>query len=205
MTKDLDSYTKQLPAGGVVILELIRSLEDLINQANTHDIEVVKGQSPKRQREQLAWRRIVRNHFENQPVILSYNEVGAPQIELLSSSKRYYIGVSHSSSHVAVIIASRPCAIDIETLSRDFSRVASRYLSPTEAALSSSPDHLALAWSAKEALYKFAGRKELTLFSDIRLTQLSGGSFEGSITPHTTTLRGVATTHFGHSLVYITA
>ncbi|MFR9586053.1 MAG: 4'-phosphopantetheinyl transferase superfamily protein [Rikenellaceae bacterium] len=205
MTKDLNNYTLQLTAGGVVIFELIKSLKSLIDQADTQDIEVVKGQSVKRQREQLAWRGIVRKYFQNQSIILSYNEVGAPQIELVSSSEHYHIGVSHSSTHVAVIISPYRCAIDIETLSRDFNRVASRYISPDEAALSSSPDHLALAWSAKEALYKFAGRKQLTLLSDIRLTQLEDGHFEGSITPHHTTHRGVATTLLGHSLVYITA
>lgn len=206
MTKDRDRYLAQLDAGGVVVVESLGKLETLVDQANTHDLEATQGSSPKRQREQLSWRAIARKYFGNQEIILSYNEVRAPQIELVSSSERFYIGVSHSSSHVAVILAPSPCAIDIESLARDFSRVSSRYLSPQELSLvEPQPNHLALAWSTKEALYKFAGRKQLDLLEDIRITRLSEGRFEGTITPHATPLSGIATTILDHSLVYITA
>lgn len=126
-----------------------------------------------RRREFLAWREIVRR-IAGRDAEVGYDEWGAPQI--IGSS--LHIGVSHSRDHVAVIVSERPCAVDIESLSRDFGKVAARYLTTEERALSPHPDFLAAAWCAKEALYKYYRRGGLNLLSDIRIAAVDFGRGE---------------------------
>ncbi len=203
MTKDRFTYSTALPSGGVVLVEPMSSFDNFVNFAIQSDHDFVQDSSQKRKIEQLMWRSMARCYFHNLNIILSYNEVGAPQVLVEGESNMSHISVSHSSSHVALIISPSLCSIDIEQLNRDFMRVASRYISPCEQQLISEPHDSALLWSAKETLYKFAGRKQLNLLDDIRVTRLDSDLFEGSIAPHTCTIRGVATTIFDHSLVFV--
>jgi 4'-phosphopantetheinyl transferase EntD len=71
---------------------------------------------------------------------------------------------------VAVAIADERVGIDIESLERDFACVSSRYMSDQEQALSSAIEWQAMAWCAKEALYKLYGERGLDLKCDIALT-----------------------------------
>ena len=121
----------------------------------------------------LAWREIVRR-IAGRDAEIGYDEWGAPQI--IGSS--LHIGVSHSCDHVAVIVSECPCTVDIESLSRNFGKVAARYLTTEERALSSHPDFLAAAWCAKEALYKYYRRGGLNLLSDIRIAAVDFGRGE---------------------------
>lgn len=78
---------------------------------------------------------------------------------------------------VAVIISERRCAIDIEDIGRDFSRAASRFMTPDECALGCDPRLQAAVWCAKETLYKYSGKKGLSLTEDIAVT---GVDFDNS-------------------------
>lgn len=117
-----------------------------------------------RRREYLAWRALVRRELGADAVI-SYNAVGAPVVE----NYPVHISVSHCKSHVAVCICSSPCAVDIESMERDFSRVLPRYLSSGEQSLSGDPLFPAVAWCAKEALYKLSGCTGLDLLRDLHI------------------------------------
>ena len=67
--------------------------------------------------------------------------------------------------------------------SRDFSRAESRYTTPSERALSDDPLWPGIVWCAKEALYKYSGRRELDFRKDLRIgsADLAAGRLTGRI------------------------
>ena len=73
--------------------------------------------------------------------------------------------------------------MDIEPASRDFSRAESRYTTPSERALSDDPLWPGIVWCAKEALYKYSGRRELDFRKDLRIesADLAAGRLTGRI------------------------
>lgn len=117
-----------------------------------------------RRREHLAWRRIVRRELGTKSII-EYNAVGAPTVD----TPNRMISVSHTKSMVAVAIADVPVGIDIELLCRDFEAVKSRYMTPQEMALATHEQWPAMVWTAKEALYKLYGHREIDLTDDLRI------------------------------------
>lgn len=160
-------------------IERIPALESLVAAAHSADLAVAASfASPNRRREFLAWRSLARR-LAGESAGIGYDEWGAPVI----IGSQLHIGVSHSRDHVAVIISDEPCAVDIESLSRDFGKVIRRYLTDGERALSPHPDFSAAAWCAKEALYKFYRRRGLDLLSDIRITAVDfdKGEIRGTV------------------------
>ncbi len=122
--------------------------------------------APARRREFLAWRAVVRREL-GRDVRIGYAATGAPQLP----DGQAHISVSHCPGRVAVLLAGGRCAVDIEPAARNFERAAPRYLTPDERMLSADPAWLAVAWCAKEALYKYAGRPSLDLLRDLRLEE----------------------------------
>ena len=131
----------------------------------------MRFQNEKRRREHLAWRRIVRREL-GAKVHIDYNDVGAPVVD---ASGRW-ISVAHGGESVAVAIADRPVGVDIESLGRDFDRVAPRYMTSEELSLSSNEHWTCYAWCAKEAMYKLYGRRGVELRGDIRLESFDSES-----------------------------
>lgn len=149
-----------------IFIEPLRPTEELLGEAAADDLRATASlTAPSRRREALAWRAIVRREVGSEARI-GYDEWGAPVIE----DSPLYISVSHSRESVAVVVADHPCAIDIESRTRNFEKVASRYLSTQERALCRYADFLAVAWCAKECLYKYYRRGGLDLLRDLRIT-----------------------------------
>lgn len=148
---------------------------------------VTKFGSAKRKTESLSWRGLLRQALtqmglaaEAQREIL-YNSVGAPYI----AGSEIYISVSHSATHVAVVIDDKPCGVDIESLDRNFTRVADRYVTQVERLLllpTPNTPLLPLLWSAKETLYKVSGEEGLDLLSDLIITKIAETTITGEIT-----------------------
>lgn len=92
---------------------------------------------------------------------IGYEPSGRPL--LLSSSglpSDRHISISHTSGWAALMVADRPCGIDIEPAGRSAQRVAGRIASAEEIALATPlfPQNPALlVWCAKEAAYKAIG------------------------------------------------
>lgn len=112
-------------------------------------------------------------------VRIAYDAAGAPVVD----RDGVYVGVSHCRGRVAVCLSDVPCAVDIEPETRDFSRAAPRYMSPSELALSGDPLLPAAVWCAKEALYKYARRPGLDLLHDLRVeaVDFAAGTVVGRI------------------------
>lgn len=125
-------------------------------------------QNDKRRREHLAWRRVVRNEL-GRGVVIDYNEVGAPVVDIPNT----HISVAHGGERVAVAIADERVGVDIENLDRNYERVKSRFMSPAEEALSDMEEWPAMVWTAKEAIYKLYGKREVDLTEDIHIIGLN--------------------------------
>lgn len=132
--------------------------------------------SERRRREYLSWRAVVRRRLGRE-VEIAYNEVGAPYLV----GRSEYLSVAHGADRVAVVIADHAVGIDIERLDRRFEQIRSRYLTPAEEQLSGDPLFLAAAWCAKEALYKLAGERALSLRDDLHLLAYDGETLTAQI------------------------
>ena len=127
-------------------------------------VSASRFQNDRRRREHLAWRRVVRSEL-GRGVVIDYNEVGAPVVDTPNA----HISVAHGGESVAVAIANEPVGVDIEALDRNYERVKSRFMSPAEEALSEMEEWPAVVWTAKEAIYKLYGKREVDLTEDIRI------------------------------------
>lgn len=142
------------------------------------EVAAAAGFAPMRRSEWLSWRAIVRRELvaatgcAAQEIRIAYDEVGAPVVE----NSPVHVAVSHCKGSVAVALSDALCAVDIESLGRDFGRVASRYMAGAEAALCADPRWPAVVWCAKECLYKYAGRRELDLLRELRIEQVDFGA-----------------------------
>ncbi len=120
--------------------------------------------APRRRSEFVTWRALFHRHFGLDSVV-AYTPEGVPFVV----GSRMYIGVSHSAKNVALVASDRPCAVDLESPDRNFARILSRYLSPDEQHLTTDPRWPAIAWCAKETLYKLARTEGLRLVEDLHI------------------------------------
>lgn len=128
-------------------------------------------QNERRRSEHLAWRRVVRREL-GRGISISYNEVGAPEVD----TPKTHISVAHGAGCVAVAISDQRVGIDIESRERDFARASSRYMSEHEAQLSTKEWWPAAVWTAKEALYKLFGRRGVELRDELKIVAYNADS-----------------------------
>lgn len=157
-----------IPSGCVLVARMPQ-LEELEALATAEELQSVASFcSCSRRRERLAWRALLRESLGEQ-VEVRYQESGAP---IILNSPYKYISVSHSRTHVAIALSHTPCGVDIESLDRDFSKVASRYLRDEERTLCHEEWWSAAVWCAKETLYKVAQPEGVDLLSGLRIESL---------------------------------
>lgn len=156
----------------------ILTIEEAMQYANllsSDDHEFIATlTAERRRREVIAWRSLLRWMVGEGNYPIRYDSVGAPYLV----GSELFISVSHSRTHVAVVVSDTKCAVDIESLDRDFKRVASRYATADELTLLANTTidpalHLPLIWSAKEAMYKLSGRQGLDLLNDLAFTAVT--------------------------------
>lgn len=148
-----------------IIIERISAEELLYKGATAEDIAFVEQfGAESRRREVLAWRGLLRREL-GEKCQISHDEYGAPKVDIPA----IHISVSHSRECVALVISDNPCAIDIESVERDFCKVTRRYLSSSELQLAEQYDLFAEMWCAKEALYKLHSKGGLDFVKDISI------------------------------------
>ena len=130
---------------GCVLVARMAQLEELEASATAEELQSVASfSSCSRRRGRLAWRALLRES-QGELVEVGYKESGAP---IILNSLYKYISVSHSRTHVAIALSHTPCGVDIESLDRDFSKVASRYLRDEERTLCHEEWWSAAVWCA---------------------------------------------------------
>lgn len=178
-------FKKNVGESLLVLWKITESEDELRSLVSKSDIVGAETmQSVARRCERLAWRALLRQFLPD--AVIEYNAVGAP---VLTSHNNVFISVSHSSSVAALAISSRPCAVDIESVKRDVSRVSRRYTNETEIALSDSSNAIfyTAVWCAKETLYKLSGQKGLNIQHDLTVIDcnLQQGRLIGQILNNT--------------------
>lgn len=134
---------------------------------------------PKRRSEWLAGRWLLKE-VAGKNAICQKDKFGKPY---LKNSTRY-ISISHSHGLAAVSVGERSLGIDIQKITPKIRRIAHKFMRPTEADSlenESYLDHLTVYWSAKEALYKAYGKKELDFRKNILVTPFTY-QFRGELT-----------------------
>lgn len=110
---------------------------------------------------------------------IHYDSNGAPYIR-----NEGYISISHTPGIVGIALNNEfRIGLDIETRSEKAKRVYKKFLSENEQKLFNvmDPDTMTIAWSAKETLYKIAGRKQIEFKSELSLRPKESGILIGGI------------------------
>ena len=94
------------------------------------------------------------------------------------------LSVSHAKPYVAVLIhKTMPCGVDIEEKKEKLIKLAPKFLTANELQQANGKlEAFALAWGAKEAVYKQHGRKQLIFKENILLSGLDSIGLSGEIT-----------------------
>jgi phosphopantetheinyl transferase len=73
----------------------------------------------------------------------------------------YFFSISHSYPYAAVVVSkTKECGIDLQTWRPNMKQLQNKFLSKKEQAFFSNDEHLlTLAWCAKEAAYKWNGKR----------------------------------------------
>ncbi|HRO42609.1 MAG TPA: 4'-phosphopantetheinyl transferase superfamily protein [Flavipsychrobacter sp.] len=114
--------------------------------------------SEKRRLEHLAGRFLLKHLKEDFPVLsIAPDEYDKPRL----NNNQYYFSISHSFPYVAAVVSpSVECGIDIQVWHQRMESLQHKFLSDTEQQFfKNDPQLITLAWCAKEAVYKWQGRR----------------------------------------------
>jgi len=133
--------------------ETPETLKSRLSNFRDYEDEIKRIGLKKRLREFLGVRCGINQLFQENVKVL-YHQDGKPYL----ADKTDSISISHSGKYIALIthpvLAS---GIDIEVPSKKIMKVAPRFLSDKEQTYLTDEQSAAIAWSAKEALYKIIG------------------------------------------------
>lgn len=125
----------------------------------------------KRRMERLAGRFLLKHLKEDFPLLnIRPDEHDKPRID----DNQYYFSISHSWPYVAVVVSPYvECGIDIQTWHPKMEKLQNKFLSPEEQVFfRNDPKLITLAWSAKEAVYKWQGRRGVDFIEHLPVTKI---------------------------------
>jgi len=159
----------------ISVWEIVESEEELLALSSVpsdelEELSLIK--SGERRREKLAVRALL-NELFGEKVYLGHHDNGRPFLQ----NSLIEISISHTKRFVAIIThKEESVGIDIESLKRDFSAVEKKALSPAEIEALSEKNrnlHLAIYWSAKEAVYKRMSLSDVDFATQIIIKHFS--------------------------------
>lgn len=100
---------------------------------------------------------------------ITYDKIGAPHI-----GAEKYISISHTIGMVGISISDYKIGFDLEPIRDKAAKLSSKFLHDDEYAIFDCKDDLemTMVWSAKETLYKLAGRKKIIFKTELRLKKV---------------------------------
>jgi phosphopantetheinyl transferase len=110
---------------------------------------------------------------------IHYNEHGAPYIK-----KEGFISISHAPGVVGIALCHNfKIGLDLEIIRPKAAKLADKFLSVDEMEIFDRTDHIEMTkvWSAKEVLYKLAGRREIHFKTELLLNKVSRDEWQGKI------------------------
>ncbi len=138
---------------------------------------IYQTKNDQRLKQWLATKLLLASFFDTVKII--YDELGKPHLD-----NDWSISISHSHEFVAIIInKNENCGIDIEKISEKVARIKHKFLNDVDLKNITSNEHLTLYWGAKEALYKYYGKKEVLFIENLFIEEFSKekDSFKGRI------------------------
>lgn len=161
---------RELENGAIISLwEIVETEEELLLLSSVPSEELEELQlirNPARRKEKLAVRALLNEIFEDK-LYLGHHDNGRPFLQ----NSVIEISISHTSRFACILThPEESVGIDIELLSRNFTAVEKKALSPEEIENLSDRDrdlHLAIYWSAKEAVYKRMSRSGIDFAKQI--------------------------------------
>lgn len=153
-------------------------LEDHSHHLHTNEKERLnKFKHLTRQHEFIASRLLCRKLFGSEPI--HYNNIGAPYI-----MNGGILSLSHCKDHVAIAVNNEhQIGLDIETPRFKAIELSKKFMSTDEEIEFDIDDHVEVTkvWSAKEAMYKLAGRKKIIFKTELNLKKNTADNWHGRI------------------------
>jgi len=138
----------------------------------------------KRRMEHLAGRFLLKHLKEDFPILnIRPDKHDKPRID----NDQYYFSISHSWPYVAVVINPyEEAGIDIQTWHHRIERIQHKFLSDEEQSLFENKRELiTLAWCAKEAVYKWQGRRGIDFIEQLPIVFFDRKAIEYDMTIYT--------------------
>jgi phosphopantetheinyl transferase len=134
-------------------------------QLDLSKLPEVKNES--RIKQWLATRLLLNSFFTDTEI--SYDELGKPFL-----SNGWNISISHSGDYVTILLNEKEhCGIDIEKIISKTERIKHKFLNKTDLKNITTEQELTIYWSAKEALYKYYGKKEVLFIENLFIEDFS--------------------------------
>ncbi|MEZ5017904.1 MAG: 4'-phosphopantetheinyl transferase superfamily protein [Flavipsychrobacter sp.] len=130
----------------------------------------------KRRIERLAGRFLLKYLKNDFPLLnIQKDEHDKPRL----ANNEYYFSISHSWPYVAAVVSPYvECGIDIQCWHKRMEALQNKFLSPEEQAYFNNDTKLiTLAWSAKEAAYKWQGRRGVEFIDHLPLVNFKEQEF----------------------------
>ncbi|MCO6499699.1 MAG: 4'-phosphopantetheinyl transferase superfamily protein [Vicingus serpentipes] len=144
-------------------------------QVNFNPIQNLKNEN--RIKQWIATRLLLNDFFHDTLII--YDDLGKPSL-----NNGWHISISHSGNYVAILLNEKEnCGIDIERISPKVTRIKHKFLNEKDLTKYSSEKELTTLWCAKEALYKYYGKKEILFIEHLFIKNFKENvtSFNGKI------------------------
>ncbi len=122
----------------------------------------------KRRMEHLAGRFLLKHLKEDFPLFnIQPDKHDKPRID----ENAYFFSISHSWPYVAAVVSlTNECGIDIQTWHPSIQKIQHKFLSPEEQTLFNNDIRLlTMAWCAKEAAYKWQGRRGVEFIEHLEI------------------------------------
>ena len=156
--------------GTALAIWQLHEVESLPSEANTRGLdlsELATIQHPQRYEESVASRIALYEAGKvlgHELIRVIKDEFGKPHVAIAGCE----ISLTHSSEFAAAIVSPTSCGIDIEPIRDKLNRVCGKFLSETELAhAAQNTERLCVYWTAKEAIYKLYGKRQLIFKEDI--------------------------------------
>jgi phosphopantetheinyl transferase len=173
----LNNVSETIKIGVWKITETKKQLLEQLSTVGFNESTIPQKKTERGLKEWLSTRLLTATFFEK--VQITYNPLGKPFLD-----NGWNLSISHSNDFVAIIVNKQnDCGIDIEKISDKVGRIKHKFLNPSDLKNITTAEHLTLYWGAKEALYKYYGKKEVLFIEHLFIKDFSPkkNTFKGEI------------------------
>ncbi|MDF1672484.1 MAG: 4'-phosphopantetheinyl transferase superfamily protein [Vicingaceae bacterium] len=175
------NVTKNIKLGIWYINETSEELTKIATEKGVSLKDLPEVKNKNRINQWIATRLLLKHFFLDTSII--YDEKGKPSL-----NNGWNISISHSGDYVAIILNKKNhCGIDVEKISDKVERIKHKFLNETDLKSITTEEGLTIYWGAKEALYKYYGKKEVLFIENLFIEDFSPAknTFKGIIEmPH---------------------